>query len=80
MELVYSTGNRENYYNAIKADDCVCRAIANVTGMDYKEVYDLINSYAEREHISKRKKTKSNARNDTRATISRRHMIYERRR
>ena len=31
--------------------------------MDYKEVYDLINSYAERERVSKRKKTKSNARN-----------------
>ena len=31
------------YYNTIKVGDCVCRAIANGTGMDYKEVYDLIN-------------------------------------
>ena len=36
MELVYSTGNCENYYYAIKADDCVCRAVANGPGMDYK--------------------------------------------
>ena len=64
MELVYSTGDREKYYNAIKVG--ACRAIANGTGMDYKEVYDLINSYAEREHVSKRKETKSNARNGTR--------------
>lgn len=63
MKLVYSTGGREKYYNTIKVGDCVCRAIANGTGMDYKEVYDLINSYAERERVSKRKKTKSNARN-----------------
>ena len=63
MELIYSTGGREKYYNTIKVGDCVCRAIANGTGMDYKEVYDLINSYAKREHLSKRKKHKSYARN-----------------
>lgn len=63
MELVYSTGGREKYYNTIKVGDCVCRAIANGTGMDYKEVYDLINSYASKEHLSKHKKKKSTARN-----------------
>ena len=31
--------------------------------MDYKEVYDLINSYASKEHLSKHKKNKSTARN-----------------
>ena len=63
MKLVYSTGGREKYYNTIKVGDCVCRAIANGTGMDYKEVYDLINSYASKEHLSKHKKNKSTARN-----------------
>lgn len=63
MQFVYSTGGREKYYNAIKVGDCVTRAICNATGKDYKEVYDLINSYAAREHITKRKKTKSDARN-----------------
>ena len=63
MELIYSTGGREKYFKASVIGDCVCRAIANATGMDYKQVYDLINSYAKKEHLSKRKKKKSNARN-----------------
>lgn len=63
MEFVYSTGGREKYYNIIKVGDCVTRAICNATNMDYKEVYDLINNYASREHITKRKKQKSSARN-----------------
>ena len=63
MELIYSTGGREKYFKANVVGDCVCRAIANATGMDYKQVCDLINSYAKKEHLSKRKKKKSNARN-----------------
>lgn len=63
MELIYSTGGREKYFKANVVGDCVCRAIANATGMDYKEVYDLINSYAKREHLSKSKRNKSTARN-----------------
>lgn len=46
MKMVYATGGREKYYDAIKVGDCVTRAIANATGKDYKEVYDLVNSYA----------------------------------
>ena len=49
MELVYSSGGREKYYNVIKVGDCVTRAICNATGMDYKEVYDLINKYISKE-------------------------------
>lgn len=72
MELIYSTGGREKYFKANVVGDCVCRAIANATGMDYKQVYDLINSYAKKEHLSKRKKKKSNARNGvTKDTIRR---------
>lgn len=63
MKLIYSTGGREKYFNAKVVGDCVCRAIANGTGMDYKEVYDLINSYASKEHITRHKKSKSTARN-----------------
>lgn len=63
MELIYSTGGREKYFKVNVVGDCVCRAIANATGMNYKQVYDLINSYAKKEHLSKRKKKKSNARN-----------------
>ena len=59
MKFVYSTGGREKYYDAIKVGDCVTRAICNATGRDYKEVYDLVNSYASRE----RGTSKSTARN-----------------
>lgn len=62
MEFIYSSGGREKYYRVIKVGDCVTRAIANGTGMDYKEVYDLINSYSKQEHITKKKKHKSSAR------------------
>ena len=63
MEWIYSTGGREKYYKQIDVGDCVTRAITNATGMDYKEVYDLINTYASREHLGKRKKYISSARN-----------------
>lgn len=61
MEFVYATGGREKYYNAIKVGDCVTRAIANATGRDYKEIYDIINSYASRERARDGKR--STARN-----------------
>lgn len=61
MEFVYATGGREKYYDAIRVGDCVTRAIANATGRDYKQIYDLINSYASRERPRDGKK--SSARN-----------------
>ena len=63
MEFVYSTGGREKYFKATKVNDCVCRAIVNATGMNYKEVYDTINMYCRNEYITKRKKLKSSSRN-----------------
>ena len=59
MKFVYSEGGRSKYYDAIKVWDCVTRAICNATGKDYKEVYDLINSYAS----SEKRTNKSTARN-----------------
>lgn len=41
MEFVYSDGGRSKYFKG-SAGDCVCRAICNATGMDYKEVYNEI--------------------------------------
>ena len=52
MEFVYSTGGREKYFKAVKVNDCVCRAIVNATGMNYKEVYDTINMYCRNEYIT----------------------------
>ena len=39
MRFVYSDGGRSRYFKAEKVGDCVCRAIANATGLDYMEVY-----------------------------------------
>lgn len=49
MEFVYSDGGRSRYFEAKNVGDCVCRAICNATGMDYKEVYDGLNREAKKE-------------------------------
>lgn len=41
MEFKYNDGGRSNYFKG-NAGDCVTRAIAIATGLDYKEVYDTI--------------------------------------
>ena len=48
MKWIYDDGGRSKYYKG-HTGDCVCRAIAIGTGMDYKEVYDLINTYSKKE-------------------------------
>lgn len=47
MKWIYDDGGRSKYYQKENVNDCVCRSIAIVTGRDYKEIYDLINKYAE---------------------------------
>lgn len=61
MKLIYSDGGRSNYFKGTTRD-CVCRAICNATGEDYKKIYDLINQLSKSERTGKRKKHKSNAR------------------
>lgn len=41
FSYVYDDGGRSQYYKG-KTRDCLCRAIAIVTGWDYKFVYDMI--------------------------------------
>lgn len=41
MKFNYNDGGRANYFKG-DARDCVTRAIAIATGLDYKEVYDTI--------------------------------------
>ena len=62
MKFVYSDGGRSKYFKAEKVGDCCARAIANATGLDYKEVYDSLNELAKQEKIGKNKKKISNAR------------------
>lgn len=61
MELCYSDGGRSNYFKG-QTGDCVCRAICNATGEDYKKIYDLINQISKSEKTGKRKRGTSNAR------------------
>ena len=63
MEFIYSDGGRSKYFKGEKVGDCVCRAICNATGLDYKEIYDRLNEIAKRERTGKRKKHVSDARN-----------------
>lgn len=62
MKWIYADGGRSAYFKGL-ADDCVCRAICNATGADYKEVYKAINMIAKTEKTSRRKAGKSSARN-----------------
>lgn len=62
MKLVNSDGGRSKYFKG-DAGDCVCRAICNATGEDYKKIYDLINELSKSERTGKKKKGVSSARN-----------------
>lgn len=59
----YDDGGRERAGYKGTTGDCVCRAISIATGMPYNEVYKLINEYGKMERITKKRKTRSNARN-----------------
>ena len=64
MRFIYNDGGRSNYFKGKKAvGDCVTRAIANATGLDYKKVYDDLNQLAKSERTSNRKRGTSSARN-----------------
>lgn len=68
MKWIYSDGGRSKYFKG-EAGDCVTRAICNATGMDYKEVYDLVNYYIKKESLDER--YVSNARTGVSKEISR---------
>ena len=62
MKFIHSDGGRNKYFKASNVGDCVCRAICNATGEDYKKIYDLINELSKNERTGKRKRGTSNAR------------------
>lgn len=53
MKFVYSDGGRSKYFEAHNVRDCVCRAICNASGMDYKVVYDRINELEKSRRVGK---------------------------
>ena len=73
MEFIYNDGGRSNYFKGT-AGDCFTRAVCNATGMDYKEVYDLVNEYGKKERIGKRKHSVSKARDGVYSTTARKIM------
>lgn len=58
-KFVYNDGGRSKYFKATNVGDCVTRAIAIVSGKDYKEVYDMVN----RAEKTARGRKKGSARN-----------------
>ena len=42
IKFVYNDGGRSKYFKAKNVGDCVTRAIAIASGMDYKEIYDMV--------------------------------------
>lgn len=55
---IYNDGGRSNYFKADNVGDCVTRAIAIATGLDYKEVYEEIQRRCKTDKLPKRRKTK----------------------
>lgn len=73
MRWTYDDGGRSRYFKG-KTGDCACRAIAIATELDYKAVYDLINSYGAKERTGKRKGSRSSARSGVYQTTMRKVM------
>lgn len=61
MKWVYDDGGRSNYFKGVTGD-CVCRAISIAMNKDYKEIYDLINMYAEEYRNTENSEDNSHAR------------------
>ena len=62
MKFQINDGGRAAAGYSGKTGDCVTRAIAIALEMPYQEVYDAMNSLAEKERYGRRKRGKSNAR------------------
>ena len=58
MEFKFNDGGRSNYFKGFTGD-CVTRAIAIATGLDYKKVYDDLNEMSKHERKGKYKKSNS---------------------
>ena len=73
MKYEYNDGGRSEAGYKGSTGDCVVRAISIASQRPYKEVYDLVNSYAYNEYKSRVSK-KSNARTGVRKSTIRKMM------
>ena len=60
--FVFNDGGAKEAGFKSRADDCVCRSFAIVSGKSYQEVANLIDEVAKKERKSKRKRNKSSSR------------------
>jgi len=74
MTWLYDDGGRKDAGYKGDAGDCACRAIAIATGKDYKDVYAVVNGWANNERYTTRKRFKSAARTGVRRASMRRYM------
>lgn len=51
MQFIYNDGGRSNYFKAKNVGDCVTRAIAIATGIDYLEIYKCLKELAKKESV-----------------------------
>jgi hypothetical protein len=77
MQFQFNDGGRAAAGYKGKAGDCVCRAIAIVTGLPYQQVYGTLNAAAKVERSGKRRRGKSSARNGVHKATYRRLLESE---
>lgn len=74
ISFVYDDGGRKAAGFKGTTGDCGVRAVAIATGEAYRTVYDQFNELAKTERITKRQKTRSNARTGIRRPTMHRYM------
>lgn len=74
MKFKYNDGGRSEAGFKGHSGDCAVRAIAIATQKPYMEVYNAINLLAKSERITKRKKSKSSARDGVYTATMRRYI------
>ena len=74
MRFVFDDGGRKAAGYKGNAGDCVCRSIAIATGQPYLTVYEALNGLAQTERITKRRRSRSSARDGVYKATIRRYM------
>lgn len=69
MNFVFDDGGRADAGYQGKARDCCCRAISIATGHPYKEVYKVINKFAEEETRERKSSARTGVYKDTASKV-----------
>jgi hypothetical protein len=76
MKYQYNDGGRESAGFRGTADDCACRAVAIITGWDYREVYEELGEWCKREKPSKTRRGKSHPRTGVHSDTLRKYLAH----